>query len=294
MPVGQSLEAGPAEDCPFCEGHEAKTPPETYAVGPAGREPDTPGWTVRVVPNLFPALVDPAPAPSGGSPPLVARPARGRQEVVIHSPRHVASIAELTPGELGAVAGAWSARAAAAEEAGLGYVQALVNEGAGAGASRAHSHSQLVWLPAAPPEVERELGRAGACALCELLAAERRAGERLLADGELLVGCRWAGRAPYELLVAPVRCEPDAFTSSLLTDALAAAAHWLGRVRAVAGGAPANLWLHTAPPGHGGHWHLELLPRLTVFAGLELGAGLYVNPLAPEAAAAELRAVSPG
>jgi UDPglucose--hexose-1-phosphate uridylyltransferase len=294
MPVGQSLEAGPAEDCPFCEGHEAQTPPETYAVGPTGRAPDTPGWTARVVPNLFPALVDPAAAPSGGEPPLVARPAHGRQEVVIHSPRHVASIAELTAGELAAVAAAWSARTAAARQTGLCHVQALVNEGAGAGASRAHSHSQLVWLPAAPPEVERELGRGGACPVCELLAAERRAGERLLADGKLLVGCRWAGRTPYELLVAPTRCEPDAFTSSLLTGALAAAAHWLGRIRAVAGAAPANLWLHTAPPGRGGHWHLELVPRLTVFAGLELGAGLYVNPLAPEAAAAELRAASSG
>ena len=47
---------------------------------------------------------------------------------------------------------------------------------------------------------------------------------------------------------------------------------------------PANLWLHEA-----GHWHLELLPRLSVFATLELGAGLYVNTVAPEEAARALR-----
>ena len=37
------------------------------------------------------------------------------------------------------------------------------------------------------------------------------------------------------------------------------------------------------------HWHVEVLPRLTVFAGIELGAGIYVNTLAPEDAAAALR-----
>ena len=83
VPVGQSLEAGAAHECPFCEGRETDTPPEVYAAGAPEREPDSPGWGVRVVPNLFPALVDPAPQPSRGVPPLQALPARGRQEVVI-------------------------------------------------------------------------------------------------------------------------------------------------------------------------------------------------------------------
>ncbi|HEX9966368.1 MAG TPA: hypothetical protein VGB06_00330, partial [Solirubrobacterales bacterium] len=49
-----------AEGCPFCEGSEGKTPPEVYATRPEGGEPDTPGWTTRVVPNLYPALGDAA------------------------------------------------------------------------------------------------------------------------------------------------------------------------------------------------------------------------------------------
>lgn len=60
----RSEDARGAEGCPFCEGAEAKTPPEVYAVRPGGGEPDTPGWTSRVVPNLYPALGD-VPVPRG-------------------------------------------------------------------------------------------------------------------------------------------------------------------------------------------------------------------------------------
>ena len=78
------------EQDPFAEGHEDRTPPELYAVRPGGGPPDSPGWTVRVVPNLYPAL-EPrsgAAAPEGaeepagaGRPELFARcrpPARTR------------------------------------------------------------------------------------------------------------------------------------------------------------------------------------------------------------------------
>src|SRR5436190_19332229 len=52
------------ETDPFLEGHEDRTPPEVYAVRPDGGAPDTPGWTVRVVPNLYPALAPDAADPS--------------------------------------------------------------------------------------------------------------------------------------------------------------------------------------------------------------------------------------
>ena len=47
---------------------------------------------------------------------------------------------------------------------------------------------------------------------------------------------------------------------------------------------PLNAWLHDAE-----HWHIEVLPRLSVLAGIELGAGIYVNALPPDEAAARLR-----
>ena len=83
-------------------------------------------------------------------------PAFERQEVVIHSPRHVETFAELATTEVAAVAQAWQARFEAAGAEGFPYVHALVNEGRAAGSSLPHSHSQLVWLREPPPAVAHE------------------------------------------------------------------------------------------------------------------------------------------
>ena len=290
-PAGGSLEADDPSSCPFCEGHEAETPPEVLAVRPGGGPADSPGWRARVVPNLYPAFVD-EPAVAVGAPPLAAERAVGRQEVVVHSPRHVSSLAELDEAELTGIAAVWRARAEAARAAGFAYLHVLVNEGRAAGASRSHTHSQLVALPAQPPVAIAEQTGGAACALCALLAAETAGGERLVAhQGGLVLLCPFAGRAPYELLAAPVDCEDDAFASERLGAALVLVAEGIRALRAEVGPVALNLWLHSGPLGKGtAHWHIEVLPRLTVFAGLELGAGIYVNALPPEEAAPGLRA----
>lgn len=249
--------------CPFCEGHESRTPPETFSL-PAGREPDTPGWSVRVVPNKYPAFE--------------------RQEVVVHSAEHVRSITELGEAQLELVAEAWRRRAAVAAAEGFRHLFAGVNEGRRAGASLSHSHSQLVWLRAEPPVPAAEASGDG-CRVCDYLAWERSERARVLEERDgLVVLCPYAGRAPYECIVAPLAHESDGYASTLLGRALELAADALRRIREVEGPRPANLWLHT-----GLHWHLELLPRLTVFASVELGAGHHVNPFAPERAAEALR-----
>jgi len=249
------------DTCPFCEGREDQTPPETDAVtDDPGRKPDTPGWRVRVVPNLYPAVE--------------------RQEVVIHSPEHIRTFAELDDAQLERIAATWRRRFERAEGEGFGYVHALVNEGRFAGASLPHSHSQLVWLREPPPAVLTE--RDGDCALCSLLDRdELRIGGR----GKIVTLVHPFGRAPYELLIAgrshaPTPGVPDlAVALEQLRDAIRG-------LRALEGPVPWNAWLH-----HGAHWHLEVVPRLTVFAGLELGAGIYVNVVEPERAAAALRNV---
>jgi len=105
-------------------------------------------------------------------------------------------------------------------------------------------------------------------------------------DGLLLVS-HYAGRVPFECLVAPLEHEDDAFKSALLAAGLNLAVESLRRLRAAEGPRPANLWLHA-----GGHWHFEVLPRLTTFAAIELGTGHYVNSLPPEEAAERLRGAS--
>jgi UDPglucose--hexose-1-phosphate uridylyltransferase len=209
-------------------------------------------------------------------------PAFARQEVVVHTPEHARSIAELEPEQLGLVAEAWRLRAEAAHEEGK-QLFAGVNEGRAAGASLLHSHSQLVWLDGEPPVVKAERGPD--CRLCDYLELERAERTRVVEErGGLLLLCPYASRAPYECLVAPLEHDHDGFGSPLLGAALALAAEALRRLTAAEGPRAANLWLH-----EGDHWHLELLPRLTVFASVELGAGHYVNTLAPEQAAETLR-----
>lgn len=277
-----------AARCPFCEGREGATPPETFALGPAGRAADAPGWWVRVVPNKFPAFlaVDGEGRGEGGL--FESRPAAGRQEVVVHSPRHRRSLADLAMRELEWVAEAWQARAAAAREQGFPYVQALVNEGRAAGASLAHTHSQLVWLTEPPPLVAQEQvaqAEPGSCTLCRVLAEERGQKIRVVAERDgLLLLCPFAGRQPYELLIAPLTCEEDPFRSPNLAAALSLVAEGLRRLRVAEGAVAVNAWVHAL-----GHWHIEVLPRLSTLAGLELGAGYYVNTLAPESAAGLLR-----
>ena len=202
---------------------------------------------MRIVPNLYPALE--------------------RQEVVVHVPRHARSFGELDDQEVGVVAEGWQRRRAAVPE---GYLHALVNEGRVAGSSLPHTHSQLVWLPEAPPGTQHRVDRERWA-----IVQER--------DGVVLA-CPWASRLPYECVVAPVAPRPDAFADDLLARALRLLATAIRSLHATVGSVPLNAWLHD-----GEDWHVELLPRLTVLAGLELGAEIYVNQVPPEEAAEVLR-----
>lgn len=263
-----------AEACPFCEGRENETPPELFALGGSpGRASDSPGWKVRVVPNLYPAFE--------------------RQQVVIHSPAHARSLGELSDGQLALIVEAWAKIAEEAWSEGFDHLFVFVNEGDAAGASLPHSHSQTVWLDREPPQIAAEAARLDrdGCELCALIAdlpPALRLAERELDTGTVSLSVSPAGRAPYELLIAPSEHLADAFgETEHLAAALALAADGIRRLHAVEGPTPLNLWLHNFQ--NDGHWHLELVPRLTMFSGSELGAGIYVNTLTPEEAATRLR-----
>jgi UDPglucose--hexose-1-phosphate uridylyltransferase len=201
---------------------------------------------VRVVPNLYPAFA--------------------RQEVVVHTPRHARSLAELDDEELALVAEAWRRRREAVP---AGYLHALVNEGREAGASLPHTHSQLVWLPEPPPETQHRIDRER-----WVVVVER---------GGLVLACPYVSRLPYELVVAPAEPRANAFADELLPAAVQLLGDAIRRVHRAAGATPLNAWLHDS-----GDWHFEVLPRLSILAGVELGAGWWINALPPEEAAAAL------
>jgi UDPglucose--hexose-1-phosphate uridylyltransferase len=277
----------PAAD-PFAAGHEDRTPPA----------PDTPGWRVRVVPNLYPALAPDAPDPEPTHAPDLygAAAARGAHEVIVNAPEPVTSLADLAPGQVLAAMEMWRARMRAHGEA--AYVHLLVNERVEGGASLPHTHAQLYALDFVPAQVARERERFTAHAtrtmggnlLQDLVTEEVRQRERMIAiDDEAVLLSPFAARLPYQMLLAPrrprARFEDDGpLGAALLHDAL-------GRVRRVLGFLPPlNLWVRTAPRGAEHFcWRIDVVPRLTHLAGLELGTGVHLNIVAPETAAARLR-----
>lgn len=302
--AGLRAEPGPPlerDGDPFAEGHEDRTPPEVYAVRPNGDGPDTPGWTVRVVPNLYPALApapDIEPEPERDAQPdlFTAAPAYGAHEVIVNAPDSVTSLAQLTPEQVAAAMDVWRERMRVHADA--AYTHLIVNERREAGASLPHTHAQLYALDFVPAAVARERERFGAYAvrtmggnlLADLVQEEVRRRERIVAiDDEAVAMAPYGGRLPYQLMIAPrqgrARFEEDGPTgAALLHDVLNRLGRHLGAMP------PLNLWVRTAPRGADHFtWRIDVVPRLTHLAGLELGTGLHLNIVAPERAAAELR-----
>jgi UDPglucose--hexose-1-phosphate uridylyltransferase len=190
----------------------------------------------------------------------------------------------------------WRARVEAQSQA--AWVHLMVNEGKSAGASLEHTHAQLYAMPFVPVLAARERERftahntrtMGSCLLCDLLQEEIRLRERVVAvDDEAVLLAPYASRTPFELQLVPRRharsiVESGSSAASLLRDGLARLARVLG------GPPPLNMWLRTAPrDAEHYHWRIDVVPRLTQLAGLELGAGIGVNVYPPERAAADLR-----
>jgi UDPglucose--hexose-1-phosphate uridylyltransferase len=299
-----------ADGDPFLEGHEERTPPEVHALRPGGGAPDTPGWLVRVVPNLYPALGDadtesaapPDPLAEGrGHPELFsARPAVGAHEVIVNTPQALGSLAELDLEQLETAMGVWRERMRL-HGSDAEYVHVIVNEGREAGASLPHTHAQLYALRFVPASIARERERftawyertQGRNLVEDLLQEEVRLRERVVAvDEEAVALSPYAARVPFQMQIVPRR--PRARFEDEGPLAAAMLLNVLRRLEAALGALPPfNLWVRTAPRGTDNFcWRIDLLPRLAQLAGLELGAGLNLNIVAPEVAAQRLRDAS--
>jgi len=283
---------------PFLEGHEDRTPPELSAVRPAGGAPDTPGWLVRAVPNLYPAVSAGAAVPDADHNPdlFTAQAAAGAQEVIVNTPRAATALLDLTAEEVATALDAWRERMRA--HAGAACVHVLVNERREAGASLPHTHAQLYALDFVPAAVARERERFTAHAtrtmggnlLADLVQEEVRRRARIVAiDDEAVLMAPYASRTPFQLMLVPRRARPrfedDGPTGArLLHDALRRLREHLGA------SPPLNLWVRTAPRGADTFcWRIDIVPRLTHLAGLELGTGINLCVVAPEQAAQELK-----
>lgn len=235
--------------CPFCPSNENLTPPTIFSVG----DP----WRIRVFPNKYPAVEG--------------------HEVIVESPKHGATFAEVDAAEVESVY-LQRYRAHASRAA---YVSLFKNEGQRSGASIDHIHSQLMALAFVPPRVAREMAAFDSAAACPLCAKP---------DPDLVVH------------------EDDAFVSFAPSGSLHAYQQWIvpkrhgaemaegfGRIvqKAIVSAqkiAPAlNVIVMNFPGSASSHWYVDVFPRMTSIAGFELGTGTFIDIIDPAAAARRLR-----
>lgn len=283
---------GSEDDDPFLEGREGNTPPEVFAIRRQSSRPNGPGWTVRIVPNRYPAV-----RPDGETSTTTllgdAELGIGRHEVVVECPHFETCLSRLSPVDVRSVLIAYRERLAALRAEGR-WACAVVfkNKGRFAGATIPHSHSQIIALPFIPPQIAEQVARTAAAGDRVLEVPYGPVTER--PSARLL--CPFGSRFPYEIRIVPAAVEPrfEEVPDETLFDTADLLRNALRTLHARVGEAAYNLVLRTLPfnepadvPGF--RWSLDILPRLTTIGGFEVASGTMINPVPPETATAELR-----
>ncbi|MBI1953865.1 MAG: galactose-1-phosphate uridylyltransferase [Candidatus Omnitrophica bacterium] len=308
-PAAKAPVAEREANCPFCPVHEAITGPELFAVRPEGGRPDTPSWRLRVVPNKFPALT---PSPTCAilpqrlkEGPYLRMDGCGHHEVIVEHPRHDQTLAGMTVEEVRLILESyWHRHHQLASDCNNHLMTIFRNYGEKAGASLRHPHSQLITTGIVPLHIRTRLYEAqryfddvGTCAYCDILRHEMKSKERLILENDgYAVFAPYASGTPYEMWVMPKRHR--ASFGDLPQEELGAWAEALqgalARLAKLLNDPDYNYVLQTSPyplaavPFY--HWHLVIIPHLkTKRAGFEIGSGISINIVSPEAAARALR-----
>jgi UDPglucose--hexose-1-phosphate uridylyltransferase len=303
-PPANGSRSGPGVLCPLCPGQEDKTPNEVLAFRHKGSAPNTPGWSLRVVPNKFPALRVEGELVREGEGIYDRMSGVGAHEVIVETPKHDAALSDLDARDVEELLWAFRERMAdLRRDTRLRYALAFKNHGEAAGASLEHPHSQLIALPIVPDYVREEIDGAQRhyaekerCIFCDIVREERREQVRIVteADGVLAIA-PWAPRAPFETWIIPARHASnfEDSTRAELAPVASVLRTSLRKLDRALARPPYNFMLHSAPFDQRGlahyHWHIEIMPTLTRVAGFEWGSGCYINPTAPEEAAEFLR-----
>jgi UDPglucose--hexose-1-phosphate uridylyltransferase len=291
--------------CPFCPGNEYTTPEEIMVIKPPEGESSPQEWTLRVVPNKFPALQIHGDLHKSGEGIFDKMNGIGAHEVIIETPDHLSSLSVMPRKSLENVLWAYHKRMNdLKKDSRLKYVLVFKNEGEAAGASLEHTHSQLIALPIVPKLVKEEItvcreyyDMKERCLFCDIIMQEREDGRRIVCENEhYLAIAPFAPRSPFETWILPKRHEssyqPFDSSFSSMAEVLQRVLNQLDVLLDVP---PYNFMIHTSPfteeTNEYYHWHLELMPKLTKIAGFEWGSGFYLNPTPPEVAAEYMREV---
>ena len=286
----------PQEGCPFCPG--------------SGRVPDP--YSVHLYPNDFAAFAPGEDAFVTGCEGLYAtNGARGACDVVLYSPDHDRTPAQLSEAQWLEVIVLWARRT---EELyardGIAYVSIFENQGEAIGVTMPHPHGQIYALPVVPPFVEQEfasarewLAETGRCLHCTMLAQELSARERIVCENDGFVAfVPFYGRFPSEVHLYSKRHVGRLADLTVLEQSQLA--NLLSMVRrkydALYGfPLPLMMALRQSPDDQrsAAHFHIQFLPiqrsatKLKFLAALESAHGMFLNDTRAEDQAAALRAV---
>ena len=292
--------------CPLCPGSERMTPPEILAFRDGGAPNDS-GWTLRVVPNKFPALRIEGDLGKAGEGVYDRMNGIGAHEVIVETERHDLDLFDLPENRIGNVLRAYRDRLLdLKKDRRFKSVIVFKNHGAAAGASLVHSHSQLIALPVVPKRVIEEMSGCqdyfrfrDRCLLCDIIVQEAEQKARIVEEtGEFLAYAPYAPRFPFETWIVPKRhqCAYEMIEEDQIGALAPVFRRTLRRLNLALENPPFNYIIHSAAFQMGAadyyHWHIEIMPKLTKVAGFEWGSGFYINPTPPEEAAKFLRELS--
>lgn len=289
--------------CPFCPGNEYTTPPEISAIRRDGSAPDQKGWTLRVMPNKFPALQVGGYLRKMGEGIYDKMNGVGGHEVIVETPDHNLTLSTISMESFEDALMTYHERLKDLKnDKNIKYVLIFKNEGDAAGASLEHSHTQLIALPIVPRTVKDEINGARdhfehreRCLFCDIVHQEVEDGRRVVMEEENYIAISpFAPRAPFETWILPKHHESAFAPHNGSFKSLARIFQTvLRQIDAILDTPPYNFVVHTSPldmeDNEYYHWHIEIMPKLTKIAGFEWGSGFYINPTPPEEAAKFLR-----
>lgn len=290
--------------CPFCEGNEDKTPDEITAIRKTGTLHNSPGWSLRVVPNRFPVLSVEEKLLKQGEGLYDKISGVGAHEVIIETPSHNATLSTISIPEFINILTVYRKRIAdLKKDTRLKYVLVFKNKGISAGASLEHSHSQLIALPIVPKRVieeiegsERHYKYKERCIYCDIIHQEIPQQIRVVAENkDFITISPFASQSPFETWILPKKHHStfEFFKDDSIENLAIIFSETLKKLDKVLDNPPYNFILHTTPFGMENieyyHWHFEIMPKLTRTAGFEWGSGFYINPTSPEEATKFLR-----
>lgn len=291
------------ETCPFCPGHENQTPPEISRHPVNHAEP----WEVRVIPNKFAALASDL-QPTRSLQHLRRRiEGFGFHEVIVDSPDHSACMALLSDAQVARILTVFKDRYnTLCADHRISHVTIFKNHGSDAGASLQHPHSQIIATPVIPSQVRHRLHEAlrhydevGECMFCHMVEGEVEEQTRVVIKSEMFVAMEvFASATPFATHVFPLRHMSTfgEITDVEISDLARVLRSLLAKIYVGLRNPDLNFTVRSGPADYMGarhfHWYVSVIPRLTRVAGFELGSGMFINTVLPEAAAEFLRQVA--